>query len=207
MFNPEKCGILKYDSNVKIAVRRCVFMMDFELQYAVDEDLLILKDSWKKYSHDYERMEKLFNAMIFKYADRIDDFADEMEVISPYEGAAKQAEALRHNVSTIIKRLEIVKEYGYKKDCLQEYYLKENVKGKAVNVDFNEARRFFGENQNLSSFERNEILMKIDEIEEICISICPKKEKWDKLRPYIVWLSGKDSTTGLMIISLIQRIN
>ena len=181
--------------------------MDFELKYSVDEDLLVLKDSWKKFSHDSEKVEKLFNSMMFKYADAIEDFSNDMEVISPYDDSSKKAEALRYNVSKIIERLEIVKAWNYKKDCLREHYLKEDVYGKAIKVDFYEARRFFSEHKEINNNERNEILAKIDEIEEICISINTKKSKWDSLRPYIVWLSGKDVTTGLLIISLIQRIN
>lgn len=181
--------------------------MDFELKYAVDEDLLAAKDIWKKFSYDAEKLENLFNTLIFKYVDKIDGFSEDLEVISPYDDKIKHAEALRYNVEIIIKRLEIIKKQDYRTDGLREYYLKEGVEGRAVQINFNEARRAVSENDDISKVERNEILNKLDEIEEICISVEPKREKWNKLRPYVVWASGKDVTIALIVLSLIQRIN
>lgn len=177
------------------------------LNVVVDEDILYCKNVWSKYSHDAEQMEILFNTMIFKYVDVIEGFADGMEVISAYEEKAKIAEALRNNVDMIIKRLEIFKAFGYKSQSLRDYYLKENVKGYAVDVGFNEARKFLGESTQIGVLEKKEILDKIDEIEEICAAIEPKRAKWDKLRPYVVWASGKDVEIAMLVLSLLQKIN
>ncbi|MGE4214495.1 MAG: hypothetical protein AB7E42_06935 [Anaerotignaceae bacterium] len=178
-----------------------------DLNAVVDEDILYCKSVWSKYSHDAQQMESLFNTMLFKYVNVIEGFADGMEVISGYEEKAKIAEALRNNVDLIIKRLEIFKTLGYKCQSLREYYLSEDVSGCAVNVGFNEARRFFSETAKIGIVEKKEITDKIDEIEEICISIDTKKAKWDKLRPYVIWASGKDVEIAMLILSLIQKIN
>ena len=177
-----------------------------DLRVMVDEDIPYCKSVWGKYSHDAEQMEVLFNTMLFKYVNVIEGFADGMEVISAYEEKAKIAEALRNNVDLIIKRLEIFKALGYKCQSLKDYYLSENVKGYAVNIDFNEARKILNESQ-IGMLEKTEITDKIDEIEEICISVDTKKGKWDKLRPYVVWVSGKDVEIALLILSLMQKIN
>lgn len=178
-----------------------------ELNSVVDEDILYCKSVWSKYSHDAEQMESLFNAMLFKYVDVIEGFADGMEVISAYEEKTKIAEALRNNVDLIIKRLEIFKALGYKCQSLRDYYLKEDVIGCAVNVGFNEARRLLAEMSRISVLEKKEIIDKIDEIEEICISVDTKKAKWDKLRPYVIWASGKDVEIAMLVLSLMQKIN
>ena len=181
--------------------------MDFQLKYEIDEDLLTLKDTWKRDCFDTEKLENLFNAMIFKYNEKIEGFSKNLGVISPYDSRIKHGEALRNNFKTIIKRLEIIKNQNYDPDGLREYYLKEGVEGKEIKMDFNEARKFFEESEVLSRFEKNEISSKVDEIEEICVSIEPKKEKWNKLRPFVIWASGKDADTALLVLSLIQRIN
>lgn len=178
-----------------------------ELNSVVDEDILYCKSVWSKYSHDAEQMESLFNAMLFKYVDVIEGFADGMEVISAYEEKAKIAEALRNNVDLIIKRLEIFKAFGYKCQSLRDYYLAEDVSGCAVNVGFNDARRLLCETTRLGVLEKKEIVDKIDEIEDICISVDTKKAKWDKLRPYVIWASGKDVEIAMLILSLVQKIN
>lgn len=178
-----------------------------DLNLVVDEDILYCKSVWSKYSHDAEQMERLFNTMLFKYVDVIEGFADGMEVISAYEEKAKIAEALRNNVDLIIKRLEIIKALGYKCQSLRDYYLSEDVKGCVVNVGFNEARRYFSESTQIGIIEKKEITDKIDEIEEICISVETKRGKWDKLRPYVIWTSGKDVEIAMLILALIQKIN
>ncbi|MDD3570653.1 MAG: hypothetical protein PHY44_06080 [Lachnospiraceae bacterium] len=177
------------------------------LNSVVDEDILYCKSVWNKYSHDAEQMESLFNAMLFKYVDVIEGFADGMEVISAYEEKAKVAEALRNNVDLIIKRLEIFKALGYRCQSLKDYYLMEDVSGHEVNVGFNEARSIVAEIARIGVIEKKEIIDKIDEIEEICISIDTKKAKWDKLRPYVLWASGKDVEIAMLALSLIQKIN
>lgn len=181
--------------------------MDFQLKYEIDEDLLTLKDTWKRFSFDTEKLEILFNAMIFKYADKIEGFSQNLEVISHYDNNIKYGEALRYNIETIIKRLEIIKNQGYNTDGLREYYLKEGVAGIEATMDFNEARKYFWDNAGMGRYEKNEVLNKIDEIEDICLSLEPKWDKWNRLRPYVVWASGKDADTALRILSLIQRIN
>ncbi|MGL4790790.1 MAG: hypothetical protein ACRCW1_05205 [Anaerotignaceae bacterium] len=181
--------------------------MDFDLKRNIDEDLMYCKDIWKKYSYDPEKMEELFTAMIFKYESIIEGFSQDMEVISPFDTKIKAGEAIRRNVDRIIKTFEIVKAQGYKDNCLKEYYLKQGVKGKVLDLNFNEVRVIFNEDFHISHMEKKEILNKIDEIEEICISVDTKKNKWDKLRPYVVWSTGKDADTAIIILSLILKIN
>lgn len=181
--------------------------MDYELEKNVNRDLEYCKDMYTKYSYDGDRMEDVFNQILFKYVECIDHFADGMDVISVYDDKVKIAEALRKNVVLIIKRLEIFKNSSFKKDCLEEYYLKEGVKGERIEIGFNEARKLFYENPELTITEKKEIEEKLDIIEEIYSSIDTKKNKWNRLRPMVMWASGKDVDIGLLFLSLIQKIN
>ena len=60
---------------------------------------------------------------------------------------------------------------------------------------------------DISPNEREEIIMKIDDIESIVSSVTTKKNKWYALRPYIVWASGKEVNIAMLILPLIMKIN
>ena len=181
--------------------------MDYENEKDVEKDLEFLKETYKKYSYDADIMEEAFNSTFFKYVDKIKFFAGGMDVISVFDNKVNMAEAVRNNVALIIKRLEIYITSGFDENCLQEFYLREGFKGEAINITFGEARKIFYENRELSVSDRNEIEQMVDLVEEVYSSVDTKKNKWHRLRPVIMWVSGKDVETGLLFLSLIQKIN
>lgn len=57
--------------------------------------------------------------------------------------------------------------------------------------EFDEAR-LFERSVYLNDEQKSErLFQKLDEIEEICSSSIQPTEKWNKLRPYVMWLTGK----------------
>ena len=62
------------------------------------------------------------------------------------------------------------------------------------------------ETESLNDKEKDEINSKIDEIEEICMSVDTKRGKWNRLRPYVVWTAGKSADIALMIMPLFLTI-
>ncbi len=58
----------------------------------------------------------------------------------------------------------------------------------------------------LSSTEKEEIIQKLEEIEEICNLPITRKRQWDKLRQYVVWLSGKDVKVAMKLLPLFLKI-
>ena len=51
-----------------------------------------------------------------------------------------------------------------------------------------------------------EIMEKLAMIEEICSLPLTRKKKWDKLREYIVWISGKDVKIAMKLLPLFLKI-
>ena len=72
--------------------------------------------------------------------------------------------------------------------------------------EFNDVRRVLDENEALDSDEKEEISLKLDEIEAICASDENPTDKWEKLRPYVVWLSGKNLVVASQIFSVIMNM-
>ena len=54
--------------------------------------------------------------------------------------------------------------------------------------------------------EKEEISSKLDEIETVCTSEMEPTEKWNKLRPYVMWLSGKSLAVASRILPLLNMI-
>jgi len=180
------------------------------LKQEVDCDLNYCKEIWEKYSHDMTVMEPLFNKMMFKYLNIIENFDKDLKVVSAYEENSKKAETCRSNISAIINKLEDFKNNGYNNERLFEYYI--NFDDESLSIDeisrlgFNEARMFLSESEKISEKEKREICDKIDEIERIYRMIAPKSKKWELLRPYVMWVSGKDVNIAMLILSLMFKI-
>ena len=67
-------------------------------------------------------------------------------------------------------------------------------------------RLSIGMMEEISSIEKEEVIEKLGEIEEICSLPLTRKRKWDKLRQYIVWISGKDVKIALKVLPLFLKI-
>lgn len=183
--------------------------MEKDLQKMVNEDIIYCREYWSLYSHDKEKMEKIFNKILFRYMGVIQNFSQDMKVISNSENSAKIAESYRTNMELLIKRLEVFKENGYSNEGLKDYYINKDVKQseKKEFLDFSETRIAIGMQENLTSREKEEIISKIDEMEEICAMVETKKRRWDLLRPYVIWVSGKDVKTAMKLLPLFLRID
>ena len=175
----------------------------------VDEDIAYCQEVWKKYSHDRDQMEVLFYKLLYTYIDKIENLSEGLGVVSPYDKSSGMADTYRQNVRKLIHRLELFRENHYSNQGLWERYLEaenEKVDNGGVAMDFNQARLFIMEREELPEGQKNEIIDHIDEIEEICNRIEPKKNKWDRLRPHLIWLSGKDVSVALQILPLFMRM-
>ena len=73
-------------------------------------------------------------------------------------------------------------------------------------MDFTAVRLSIGMMEEISSIEKEEVIVKLGEIEEICSLPLTRKRKWDKLRQYIVWISGKDVKIALKVLPLFLKI-
>ncbi len=181
-------------------------MLEYELKRMVNRDIEYCKTEWDNYSFDWERMEKLFLEMITRYVGVIDGFDVGLKVISGYEKKNMSGDTYRDNIQIIIKRLEAFRDNGYKNDGLhKEDYTDFNITRYDMGK-FNEARMLLDGSERLSKNEKAEISEKLDEIEYICSSNEMPSKKWDMLRPYVIWLSGKSLVTASWIMPLMLMI-
>lgn len=75
-----------------------------------------------------------------------------------------------------------------------------------ISLMFQQARKEVAENEALSEQEINEILEKINELEDINNEKDHKNKKWFKMRPTMEWLGTKGLATATCILNLITAI-
>lgn len=181
-------------------------MLDYELKRMVNNDIEYCKKEWDNYSFDWERMGRLFDKMIHKYINIIDGFDKDLKVISAYEKKNNSGDTYRDNLRLIISRLEAFRDNGYKNDGL----LKENIRGFNIRpydrTEFDSVRLTMDRCEKIGKKEKEEISRKLDEIETVCTSAAEPTEKWNRLRPYVVWLSGKSLNIASYILPLLNMI-
>jgi hypothetical protein len=192
---------------MKYAAKKGVNVMDEVGKMMLDDDIMECNEIWNKYSHDSKRMGGLFDMLIMRYSDIIEDFSEGMEVVTSYENPVQQGELYRKNVKLLLTRMENFRKNGYSNDGLKELYIKSGIKGGALDISFNEARKIIQENGILSILEKKEISDKLDEMEEIYNVPDTKRNKWEKMRPYVIWSTGKDADTAMLILSMVLKIN
>ncbi len=174
----------------------------------VNEDIDTSRSILRDYSHDKETMEKLFNYLLFKYIEVVKNIADGLAVISPYSNTVEMTSIYRENVEKIIKRLEMFKGNGYSNRGLLEYYIE--CENQNNNIDstasISDIIIDIGMMDNIPIFEKEEIIRKLQEIDEISSRLETKSKKWELLRPYVLWLSGKDYGVAIKILPLFLRL-
>ena len=67
-------------------------------------------------------------------------------------------------------------------------------------------RLIIDRSEKINKKEKEEISSKLDEIETVCTSEMEPTEKWNKLRPYVMWLSGKSLAVASRILPLLNMI-
>ena len=169
----------------------------------IEKDLEYCRENYKNASYDRTVLEDIFNRLLFGYMDVIEGLSSGLNVVSPEAGT----EALRQNVNLLMERVEAFKECGCSNEALKEKLYGINGDPFEVRMKFCAIREYVAEADALTEREKEEITGKIDEIEEICLSIDTKRNKWNKLRPYVVWTTGKNVNIAMMILPLFMTIN
>ena len=176
------------------------------IRQMVDEDIAHCQAVWAEYAHDREKMAELFGELLQRYDEKIEGFHQDLWVIQNRESSADGAAIYRHNIRLLMDRLEGFRENGYSNEGLMEYYISREQRQIDVTADFTSVRLAFGMRQ-MAPLEKEEIMERLDEMEEICAKPVPKGKKWEMLRGHLVWLSGKDVETALQILPLFFRMN
>lgn len=76
----------------------------------------------------------------------------------------------------------------------------------SVNITFQKARSEVKEKSSLTDEQTQEVLERIDEIEQVINTDTSKKTKWEKIKPILVWLADKSYDLGKIILPLLLKI-
>ena len=181
-------------------------MLQYELKRMVNRDIEYCKNEWDEHSFDWERMGALFDEMLNRYADVIDGFDDDLKVINPYEINNAGGCTFRDNIQIIIEKLEKFRDNDFSNDGLNADINSDYKIYPYSREKFDEARLVIAKNEQIDEKTREEVAEKIDEIETICQGDEKVSEKWDNLRPYMMWLSGKNLVIASQIMPLMMMI-
>ena len=178
------------------------------LQEMIERDLQHCEMVWTQFYDDKDAMEALFLMLISHYIDRINSFSENIEVLNGYEKPSQQIEICHRNILLLIERIKLFQQNGYSNDGLLDLYLKQEREKEVVTIgtDFTSVRLSISAMNELSSTEKEEIIQNFKEIEKICSLPLTRKRQWDKLRQYVVWLSGKDVKIAMKLLPLFLKI-
>lgn len=177
---------------------------DFKI--IIDED--ISKCDYEIQSGNKESRRVLHNTLISKYGKIIDGFKDDLINLWYDEDGTSCAK----NLETMRQKLVLFKAMGYSNQ------FSENATDRGVtinntnrmdvsfNISFPEARAKVENMSSLSEGEIQEILQRINELEEIVNSSDRKTKKWDKAKEIIKWIAEKGIDVGLTLIPLLLKL-
>ncbi|MGM9878576.1 MAG: hypothetical protein ACI31R_00895 [Bacilli bacterium] len=77
-----------------------------------------------------------------------------------------------------------------------------NTNNNDINVTFESVRENIKKMDSINDAELKEILLKIDKIEEILKSKDTKRDKWNKLKPLLLWVTDKGADVAISLLPL-----
>lgn len=194
----------------------------------INEDIINLKDALSDISNtktfEYAKLE-LYKELTAKYHPYVPNFGDGM--YSYYDNSGfyddVEGDALRHNLHQAYNKLIVFKASGYpcirsnaeKSDnniVLNANYTSQNVNNNlnennnSVLVSFKQVRQDIEGMTSLTEVEIEEILDKINELEQIVKSAERKSKKWDNAKGIIKWIADKGVDVGISVIPLLLQI-
>ncbi len=168
-------------------------------------------------NYDEKVWKDLHIELTSKYSAHISDISSNMCCYfangSFYDINSMNEATLRHNLLVLKNKLIAFKNYGYKN--------RESVAGnkginiqnnqyatqtQTVNISFEAVKKQIEDMTALSDAETKETLHKIDEIKAIVELKEPKKSKWQKIKPILIWLADKSVDVGIALLPLIAKI-
>lgn len=73
----------------------------------------------------------------------------------------------------------------------------------SISISFDQVINWVQDNPSLGSAETEVILAKVREIQAVAESPEPKKTKWEKMKPFLLWLGDKGVDLAIQVIPLI----
>ena len=195
-----------------------IWDMDFSTDFTrmVDEDIKKCDDILNG-SFDEKKWKELHVELTAKYSAHISNIGSDMYGYFAqgnfFDMDAMDEDSLHHNLFVLKNKLIAFKNFGYKnrKSISGEKGI--NIQNTlsatqtiTVNISFEEVKKQIENMTGLSESETNETLQKIDEIKAIVELREPKKSKWQKIKPILVWLADKSVDVGIALLPLLLKI-
>lgn len=182
----------------------------------IDEDIKKCEE-YLTGDRDAQKGTELHLELITKYPPYISHFGDSLYNYDPSRGFVMieyfDSSAMIHNMTIIKNRLIAFKNYGYKNSksvATDKSISIENTltatQNQTVYISFEDVKQRIEAMTGLSEVETKEALEKIDTIKLIVESEDPKKTKWQKVKPILVWLADKSVDVGIALLPLLLKI-
>ena len=127
-----------------------------DLQEMMQKDFEQYNIVWTQFYNDKDAMEALFLMLLSHYVDKINSFAEDIEVLSTYQEIEQQVEICRRNISLLIERMKLFQQNQYSNDGLLDLYLKQEKEKDIIvtEMDFTAVRLSIGMMEGISSIEK-----------------------------------------------------
>lgn len=168
-------------------------------------------------SFDERKWKDLHVELTAKYSAHISDIGFDMycyfDKSNFFNMDLMDENSLRHNIFVLKNKLIAFKNYGYKNRKFAQDNNGINIQNtlsatqtQTINLSFEDVKRQVAEMTGLSDEETKETLDKIDEIKAIVELNEPKKSKWQKIKPILIWLADKSVDVGIALMPLIMKV-
>lgn len=184
-----------------------------------DEDLakleIVINDK-NNHSTTEEAKNDFYKEITAKYHPYVPQFCDGLYECIPELGFYEDVsgETLFHNLKQIYNKLKSYKALGFpniitskpQQTAPQVNITNTNENKIDITVSFFEVKRKVEKMTALKDEEIDEVLKKIDEIEDIVKSSDRKSKKWDNAKEIIKWLADKSVDVGIALLPLLLQI-
>ena len=175
-----------------------------EFKKYIDEDIAKCEETIK--NGNKTDMKNLHATLVSKYGNIIDGFKEDLRSLFYDETGS----SVRCNLETMKQKLQLFKSMGYAniyaKHDTGVTFNNTNQLTANINITFSEVREKIENMSALQDSEIEEILSKIEELEEIVQSSERKTKKWEKAKGIIKWVADKGVDVGISLLPLILKI-
>ena len=167
-------------------------------------------------SSDVNELIRLHKYLDGKYQYCIADWGKSMYAYNPVLGFSYELldeDSLRENLTLMKPKLDAFK-HGWnaittprKNNRTESPDVNVTVNNNiTVNITFEQVREKIEEMTSLTEEQTKEALEKIDEIEKVVKGNGSKKSKWEKLKPFLVWMADKSFDVGMTMLPLLLQL-
>ena len=185
---------------------------NYKREREIRRDILKIEETLQK--SDFNEMKALHRYLDGKYQHGIADWGKSMYGYNAEYGFSYELldlDSIRDNLSAMKPKLEAFiyrwnttnRPSGFMKTPDVNVTVSNTVN---ISISFEEARKQIEDMSSLTDEQTQEVLERIDVIEQVINSDSSKKSKWEKIKPILAWLADKSYDLGKAILPLLLKI-